>query len=106
MKDGPAAIALAVAALGTWRVAHLLHAEDGPWSILAHVRDSAAMRRFGALDCFKCISLWAALPVAVVSSGSIRQGLVLWPALSAAAILLERAAFPETFVDVPKFSED
>ena len=35
-----------------------------------------------------------------------RQLLIAWPALSAAAVLIERAAFPGTFLDVPEFTED
>ncbi len=106
MKDGPAATALAVAALGTWRVAHALHAEDGPWNILAHVRGSLRERRCAVLDCFMCASVWVALPAAALTASGARRVLMFWPALSAAAILLERAAFPETFVDVPNFSEE
>jgi len=95
-----------VATLATWRLAHLLHAEDGPWRAVARLRQARAVRQFGVLDCFLCVSVWTALPAALLISTRRRQFLVLWPALSAAAIFLERAAFPATFVDMPEYSED
>lgn len=75
-----------VAALATWRVTHLLAREDGPADVITRLR-----RRTGKLmDCFHCLSLWVAAPLAFfVSSGP--PGLLLtWFALSGAACLLER----------------
>ena len=75
-----------------WRVTHLLHAEDGPWDALARLRKLAGTGAFGKmLDCFYCVSVWVALPLALALSGSWKERLLLWPALSGAAILLERA---------------
>ena len=95
-----------VATLATWRLAHLLHAEEGPWHAAARLRQALAARRAGVLDCFLCTSVWTALPAALLISTRRRQFLALWPALSAAAILLERAAFPDPFADTPEYSED
>jgi hypothetical protein len=89
----------AMAALANWRLAHALHAEDGPWRSLARLRASAG----SAMACFFCVSLWPALPLALLAAGGWARALLLWPALSAAAILIERAGFPATFVD---FAED
>jgi hypothetical protein len=89
----------AVAALANWRLAHALAAEDGPWRSLARLRAAAGP----PMACFFCISVWPALPLALLAGGGWRVLLVEWPALSAAAILIERAAFPETFV---MFAED
>lgn len=81
---------LVLALFGAWRVCHLLHAEDGPWDSIATLRrwagDSAAGR---AMDCFFCLSLWVAAPFAAALAADWRQGLLLWLALSGAAILLE-----------------
>ncbi|GAB2838057.1 hypothetical protein GCM10027277_01130 [Pseudoduganella ginsengisoli] len=81
---------LVLALFGTWRVCHLLHAEDGPWDSIAALRrwagDSAAGR---AMDCFFCLSLWVAAPFAIALATDSRHGLLLWLALSGAAILLE-----------------
>lgn len=91
------------ASLATWRLAHLLHAEEGPWHGAARLRRALAARQVGVLDCFFCASVWTALPAALLISTGRRQFLALWPALSAAAILLERAAFPATFTDPPEY---
>jgi hypothetical protein len=42
------------------------------------------------LDCFYCLSLWVALLPALWIGENWKERLLLWPALSAAAILLER----------------
>ena len=95
-----------VATLATWRLAHLLHAEDGPWRCVARLRQALSARQHRVLECFLCASVWTALPAAMLVSTRRRQLLITWPALSAAAVLIERAAFPGTFLDVPEFFED
>ena len=100
------AVKLCVASLATWRVAHLLHTEDGPWQAVARLRHALHERQLGVLDCFFCVSVWTALPAALLTGARRRQFLLTWPALSAAAVLLERAAFPATFADVPDYAED
>jgi hypothetical protein len=77
--------------LSVWRITHLLQAEDGPWDMVVHLRRSAGAGFWGQLlDCFYCLSLWIAAPFAIYLEGTLRQRLLLWPALSAGAILLER----------------
>ena len=96
----------ALAVLAVWRVTHLLSAEDGPWNLLARLRRLAGSGWWGGLfDCFYCLSLWVALPLAYSLGGEWKERLLLWPALSGGAILLERitsagshlpaAAYPE-----------
>jgi len=46
------------------------------------------------LDCFNCLSLWIALPIAAIVANGWAERLLLWLALSAVAILLERLAHP------------
>jgi hypothetical protein len=41
------------------------------------------------LDCFYCLSLWIAAPLALLLGGGWTERLLLWPALPASAILLE-----------------
>jgi hypothetical protein len=100
-------ISFALRALATWRVTHLLVAEDGPVDIVVRVRRAAGSSLFGqALDCFYCSSMWVALPFAVgltrpsqvgapASSdhrlGVVMRGATAWLALSGAACLLEQA---------------
>lgn len=86
---------LVVGALATWRVAHLLYAEDGPWNAVVRLRAAAGSGFLGEMmDCFYCLSLWVAAPIAILAGDGWRERILLWPALSAASILLERA-FPE-----------
>ena len=89
----------AVGVLGVWRMTHLLAVEDGPADVLARMR--AVVHDWPAgrlLDCFHCTSLWVAAPFAIALGSERAEQLLLWPALSGAAILLdrivERAASP------------
>jgi len=80
-----------LAALAVWRVTHFLQAEDGPWDLSVRLRRAAGQGFWGALlDCFYCLSLWVAAPFALLVSEEWMIRLLAWPALSAAAILLER----------------
>jgi hypothetical protein len=75
-----------------WRVTHLLHAEDGPWDLLVHMRRVAGAGFWGRLlNCFYCLSLWIAALFSLVLAEGWKERLLLWPAMSGAAILLERA---------------
>jgi hypothetical protein len=82
---------LILGTLCVWRITHLLNAEDGPWDLLARLRRRVGDGFWGGLlDCFYCLSLWVALPFTALLGASWRERLLLWPALSGAAILLER----------------
>jgi hypothetical protein len=77
--------------LFVWRITHLLSAEDGPWDMVVRLRRSAGDGFFGQLlDCFYCLSLWISAPLAFLQGEKISERILLWPALSAGAILLER----------------
>jgi hypothetical protein len=83
---------LTVGILATWRITHLLQAEDGPWDLVVRLRKLAGKSFWGGLlDCFYCLSVWVAAPVSFVIGNDWRERLLLWPALSGAAILLEKA---------------
>lgn len=83
---------LAVGVLVVWRITHLIQAEDGPWDVVVRLRARAGNGWVGqAMDCFYCLSLWIALPLAALLGANWLQQLLLWPALSGGAILLERA---------------
>lgn len=87
---------LVLGILAVWRITHLLQAEDGPGEILVRLRRRAGAGFWGSLlDCFYCLSLWIAVPAACLLGEGWRERLLLWPALSAGAILLERATSPE-----------
>jgi hypothetical protein len=83
---------LLLGVLGVWRITHLLQAEDGPWDGVVRLRARAGDSFVGHLmDCFYCLSLWIALPFALLFGAGWLEHLLLWPALSGGAILLERA---------------
>lgn len=78
--------------LGVWRVTHLVSAEDGPWKLMARFRQRAGNGFWGGLvDCFYCLSLWVAAPVAWWLGEGAKERTLLWLALSGGSILLERA---------------
>ncbi len=82
---------LALAVLAVWRITHLLQAEDGPWDVILRLRLAAGSGFWASLmDCFYCMSLWVAAPFAAWLGGTTAEKFLLWPALSGAAILLER----------------
>ena len=82
---------LILAVLAVWRITHLLNAEDGPWDLIVRIRRATGEGFFGQLlDCFYCLSVWIAAPFAWLVGTNWRERLLLWPALSGAAILLER----------------
>jgi hypothetical protein len=76
--------------LGTWRITHLFIVEDGPAGILSRLRKlTATSFLHGLLDCFYCLSLWVAVPFCFLLGHTAREQLLLWPALSGAAIMVE-----------------
>lgn len=84
-------VLLVAGILATWRVTHLITAEDGPWNVIARLRGLAGSGVMGQLmDCFYCLSLWVALPLALWLAEDWGVRVVAWLALSGGAILLER----------------
>ena len=79
--------------LAVWRVTHLLAKENGPFHVIVRLRKAAGNGFWGELlDCFQCLSLWVAAPVACVLAADWREGIAFWLAWSGGAILLDRAA--------------
>jgi hypothetical protein len=93
MDETASWIRFTVAVLATWRLTHLLAKEDGPADLVVRLRAQLGRGRLGGvMDCFQCLSLWVAVPMAVFVAG-IREPVALvltWLALSGAACLLER----------------
>lgn len=80
-----------IAVLATWRVTHLLASEDGPADIIVRFRAWLGESHAGKLlDCFYCLSLWVAAPLAVFLSRRWIEWSVAWMALSGGACLIER----------------
>jgi|SRR5215813_1056708 len=82
---------LVLAILATWRVTHLLAYEDGPGDVLVKLRASLGTSILGQLmDCFQCLSLWVAAPLAFAIARGPLEWVLAWLALSGAACVLER----------------
>jgi hypothetical protein len=80
-----------LAVLATWRVTHLLAREDGPGDLVVRLRARLGDGFAGRLmDCFQCLSLWVAAPMALCVSWRPLELLLTWLALSGGACLLER----------------
>ncbi|MGB6743456.1 MAG: DUF1360 domain-containing protein [Terracidiphilus sp.] len=95
---------IVAAVLILWRLTHLLAVEAGPFGIFTGLRRLAGKGFFGQLlDCFYCLSVWLAVPLALLAGEGWAQQLMLWPALSGAACLLEQATrrtvFPGIYED-------
>jgi hypothetical protein len=96
-----------LALLAVWRITHLLQAEDGPWDVVVRLRRSAGDGFWGKLlDCFYCLSLWIAAPLAFLLGESWWERALLWPSLSAGASLLEQATNPGVRIQPAPFAED
>jgi len=79
----------AICSLAIWRITHLFSQEDGPFDIVLRFRKLFGQGFFGSLlDCFYCLSIWVAIPFAVLLSTGWLEGLIIWLALSGAACLL------------------
>lgn len=97
---------LVIGVLVVWRITHLFAYEAGPFRLLARLREASRGRFAGdVLGCFYCLSLWVSLPLAVLTGETQTARLLLWPALSAGAILAERFV-PETGTREAIFTED
>ncbi len=98
---------LLLGALTVWRITHLLQAEDGPGDIVIHLRRSMGDGFWGKLlDCFDCLSLWVAAPIAYLFGKDWQERALLWPSFSAAAILLGRITNPAPSILPAPFAED
>jgi hypothetical protein len=84
-------IAFLAAVLAVWRVTHLVVVEDGPFDLLRRLREAAARHGLERLvNCFLCCSVWMAIPFALLIAREWKEIVVVLPALSGGAILLER----------------
>jgi hypothetical protein len=84
-------VRLVLAVLATWRVTHLLSSEDGPFDLIARLRAALGQSALGRMmDCFNCLSLWVAAPLAFCVTQKPAELWLAWLALSGAACILER----------------
>jgi len=99
--------ALVFGSLCVWRITHLLYAEDGPWNVVVRLRKRAGPGFWGdLLDCFYCLSLWIAVPIAIFLGDGWKDRLLLWPATSAGASLLQRLTSHKDAPPIAQYHED
>jgi hypothetical protein len=81
---------LAIAILGTWRVAHLIAREDGPFDVILRARAWLGHNVLGRLmDCPHCLNLWIAIPFAFLLETTMPRWAAAWLAIAGGASLLE-----------------
>lgn len=84
--------AFVLCALAVWRLSHLLAYEDGPFDLVVRLRQRVGNGFFGSLmDCYYCVTVWIAIPFALLLTHDVVTGLVTWLALSGAASALYKA---------------
>jgi hypothetical protein len=87
------AVRFGLAALGAWRVSHLLTAEDGPGGAIALARGRLGHGPLGELaDCFGCLSMWVCVPFVPLVTRRRDEAVACWLGLCGAAFLLERVS--------------
>lgn len=78
-----------MAVLAVWRLSHLFSQEDGPFDLIFRLRKFVGQGFFGSLlDCFYCLSIWWAIPFALLLAHNLPQGILYWLALSGGACVL------------------
>lgn len=91
MSDWSPWLRLVIAILATWRVAHLIAREDGPFDIIVRMRIYAGDSVIGRLmDCPYCLSIWVAIPAAFMLGSGLAAWVAAWLAISGGASLCER----------------
>lgn len=91
MAEWPIAFKFVVAVLGTWRVAHLIAREDGPFDVIVRLRARVGNGVAGSLmDCPYCLGLWMALPFASWMADTPVNWLAGWLAISGGASIVHR----------------
>lgn len=97
---------LVIGVLVVWRITHLFVYEEGPFGIFTRLREFSHGRFVGkVLECFYCLSLWVSIPLAWITGETLTARVLLWPALSAGAILLERT-IPDREIAQAAYVED
>jgi hypothetical protein len=85
------ALRFIILTLATWRVTHLIQAEDGPWDVIFKIRKLLGDGFVGSLmDCFFCLSIWVAIPFAVMEGHKIADYFAYTMAFSGGAIIIQK----------------
>ena len=85
------ALRFIILTLATWRVTHLIQAEDGPWDVIFKIRKLLGNGFAGSLmDCFYCLSIWIAIPFALIAGKTMVDYVIYTMAISGGAIWIQQ----------------
>lgn len=89
------ALAFVILSLAVWRIARMATTEDGPFDVLAKVRERMGVHRQETwvqrgLACVACVSFWIGLFAGVAWRGVNVEGVVCGLAISAVSVVLMR----------------
>lgn len=89
------ALTFVVLSLAVWRVARIIVAEDGPFDLLATLRERSGILKqrtwiARGFMCVACISFWLGLIVAILWFGFSFESMFYGLALSAVSVILLR----------------
>ncbi len=88
------ALSFIIAILATYRLAHMMTREDGPFDVFANLRgamDPEQKTWWGrGLNCALCVSFWLALPAALMAGGGAGE----WIGVAGGALIVHKAFYP------------
>ena len=85
------ALRFIILTLATWRITHLIQAEDGPWDVIFKIRKLLGNGFAGSLmDCFYCLSIWIAIPFALIAGKTLVDDVIYTMAISGGAIWIQQ----------------
>lgn len=80
-----------LASLATWRIAHILVYEDGPFDVFDKTRQAMGVSQalYKLINCLKCVSVWVGAVFSLAISTNLQEFVLYTFALSGTAILLD-----------------
>jgi hypothetical protein len=90
LEGWPVTLRFLIAVLATWRVAHLVSREDGPYDVIVWLRRRAGNGAVGRLmDCPHCVGLWVAVPAAAWLTTTPADWIMTWIGVAGGASIAE-----------------
>ena len=91
------ALAFVILSLAVWRISRMVALEDGPFDVLAKVRERLGVHKqetwvHRGLACVACVSFWIGLFAGLSWRGVNVEGLMSGLAMSAVSVVLMKRA--------------
>lgn len=75
--------------LASWRLSYLITKEDGPFDVIAIIRNKLGNNVFGRMmDCFYCTNLWVSAVIGILISSSVIEFFLFAFSISGAACII------------------